>query len=100
MNIAITFRQMETTEALKTYIHERLQKKLEKFIKEPAEIQVHLSVERYLHCAEFHLHSKKFTAHCEEKSDDMYGSIDAAIDSLEKTARRHKEKLNDSKTNA
>jgi putative sigma-54 modulation protein len=97
MDIHITFRHMESTEALKSHVNEKLSK-IERYLHKPVEIRVVLSVERFLQIAEFQVSAKQFSAHFEESSEDMYASIDKAIDKIEKAARRHKEKTKQSKS--
>ncbi len=99
MKVTKTFRHMDATEAIKSYVDEKLQK-LTRHLQEPAEVNVVFSVERYLHSAEFHIVAKQFNAHIEEQSDDMYRSIDLAVERIEKVARRHKEKTQDKASNA
>ena len=91
MKVRTTYRQKDSTDALKEYVDQKLQK-LKRHLAEPAEVRAVLSVERYLHSAEFSVSSKKFNARIQEQKDDMYASIDTAVDRIEKAARRHKEK--------
>ncbi len=97
MKITITFRQIQPTEALKNYIHEKLAK-IEKYLHQPVEAHVVLSVERYLQSVEINLQSKQFSIHCEEQLEDMYASIDSVVDKLNKAARRHKDKVKGAKS--
>ena len=83
MNIAITFRQMETTEAVKVYATEKVGK-LQKFLKQPLKGQVTLSCQHHLHSAEVDIHSGHDHFHAHETSEDMYASIDKVIDKLER----------------
>ncbi|RME01421.1 MAG: ribosome-associated translation inhibitor RaiA, partial [Deltaproteobacteria bacterium] len=51
MNISVTFRHMEPSEALKAYAEEKLGK-LKKYVIPPVEVNVVLSVEKFRHIAE------------------------------------------------
>ena len=86
MNIAITFRQMESTEAVRTYAHEKIAK-LQKFLRRPMETQVTVSVQKTLHIAEVVVHAGGDHYHAKESCGDMYGSIDRVIDKLEAQMR-------------
>lgn len=86
MNISITFRQMETSEAVKGYANEKMAK-LQKFLRQPLHGQVTLSCQKTLHLAEVDLHSGGAHYHAHEESEDMYATIDKVIDKLERQIR-------------
>ena len=86
MNISITFRQMETTEAVKGYANEKVSK-LQKFLKQPLHGTVTLSCQKTLHIAEVDLHAGSEHFHAHEASEDMYASIDKVTDKLERQIR-------------
>jgi putative sigma-54 modulation protein len=71
--------------------------KIEKFLLKPVEVHVFLSTERHLQRAEINVQDKSFSAHSKEECDDMYVSIDRAIDKVGKALKRHKEKVKDNK---
>ena len=86
MNIAITFRQMEATEAVKAYATDKVAK-LQKFLRQPMKAQVTLSCQSRIHSAEVDLHAGHEHYHAHESSEDMYASIDKVIDKLERQIR-------------
>jgi putative sigma-54 modulation protein len=86
MNISITFRQMDATEAVKGYATEKVSK-LQKFLRQPMHGQVTLSCQKTIHMAEVDLHSGSEHYHAHEESEDMYASIDKVIDKLERQIR-------------
>jgi len=96
MNVAITFRQMEATEALKQYVHTKLHK-IEKFFLKPVDVHVIVSIERHLLRAEINVQDKQFSAHAKEECEDMYVSIDRAIEKVGKSLKKHKDKIKDNK---
>ena len=101
MNIAITFRQMETTEAVKTYATEKVAR-LQKFLRRPMKGQVTLSCKdsgRH-HCAEVDIHSGSEHFHAHEMSEDMYASIDKVVDKLERQITSAKAQVNATKKGA
>ena len=94
MNISITFRQMETTEAVKEYATEKVAK-LQKFLRQPLKAQVTISCQHHLKSAEVDIHSGHDHFHAHETSEDMYASLDKVIDKLERqiqSARAGKQK--------
>jgi putative sigma-54 modulation protein len=86
MNISITFRQMDATEAVKAYATEKISK-LQKFLRQPLHGQVTLSCQKMEHTAEVDLHSGGKHYHASETSEDMYATIDMVIDKLERQIR-------------
>ena len=86
MNIAITFRQMEATEAMRGYATDKVAK-LQKFLRHPMKGHVTLSLENRTHSAEVDVHAGSEHYHATEKSEDMYASIDKVIDKLERQIR-------------
>lgn len=95
MNIQVRGDHIDVTNALHDYAQKKLGR-LERYFDAPPErdIAVTLEVERGMHRVEvmFQLHGVLFRA--EEKSPDMYASIDRVVDKLEQQFQRHKEKLN------
>src|SRR4026209_235475 len=86
MNISITFRQMDATDAVKGYATEKVAK-LQKFLRQPLHGEVRLSCQKTLHMAEVDLHSGGQHYHAHETSEDMYASIDLVVDKLERQIR-------------
>jgi putative sigma-54 modulation protein len=86
MNITITFRHMEGTEAVKKHAHEKLAK-LQRFLRSAMTAQVTLSVEGLEHIADVNIASGSAHFHATERSEDMYASIDMVLDKLERQIR-------------
>jgi putative sigma-54 modulation protein len=95
MNISITFRQMDATDAVKGYATEKIAK-LQKFLRQPLHGQVTVSCQKTMHMAEVDVHAGSDHFHAREESEDMYASIDRVIDKLERQIREvhtsHKKK--------
>lgn len=89
MNIAITFRQLEASEAVKQYASEKVAK-LQKFLRKPLSAQVTLSLDKLQHVADVHVHAGSEHFHGSERSEDMYASIDKVIDKLDRQIRGSK----------
>ena len=100
MQVTVTFRHMETSEALKAYAEEKLDR-LKKYIDEPIVAQVYLTVEKKIrHIAEISLTAKGITIKAAEATNDMYAAIDAVVDKMERQLRRYKERLKEHKPTA
>lgn len=95
MNLSVRGQQIDVTEALKDYVDKKL-RRLEKYFDAPlaSEGYVTLSVVRGLHTVEVTIPLPGMMLRAEDRSDDMYASIDAVVDKLERQIRKHKTKLN------
>jgi putative sigma-54 modulation protein len=89
MNIAITFRQMEPSDAVKRYAHEKIAK-LQKFLRQPIQANVTLRKEKIEHVVEVRISAGADHVNGTERSEDMYASIDMVIDKLERQIRSGK----------
>jgi putative sigma-54 modulation protein len=92
MQLNITFRQFGSSDALKEYAREKVER-VNKYLDRAGEAHVVLSLERHLHHADITIHSGSWVMRGREKSEDMYASIDLAMDKIEAQLRRYKEKL-------
>jgi putative sigma-54 modulation protein len=93
MQVTVTFRHMESSEALKAYAAEKLDR-LKKYIDEPIVAQVYLTVEKKIrHITEISLTAKGVTIKAAEATNDMYAAIDAVVDKLERQVKRYKERI-------
>ncbi|MBP1907216.1 putative sigma-54 modulation protein [Paenibacillus turicensis] len=95
MNFSIRGQQIEVTEALKDYLDKKLSR-LDKYFDAPptSEGNVTLSVVRGLHAVEVTIPLTGVVLRAEDRSDDMYASMDAVVDKLERQIRKHKTKIN------
>ncbi len=89
MNIAITFRHMAATDAVKKHAHDKVAK-LQKFLRQAMTAQVTLSVEGPEHIADVSISSGSQHFHAKERSPDMYASIDVVIDKLDRQIQANK----------
>ena len=96
MNVNVTFRNLDTTQALKDYSIGKLDK-VRKVLVKPLEANVVLSVERHNHIAEVSISAKDVSFNGSEKSADMYAAIDLVMDKVERQARRYKERMKQKK---
>jgi putative sigma-54 modulation protein len=97
MQIAVTFRHMEASEPVRAYVEEKLSR-VKKYIDEPIDAQVVLSVEKKIrHNAEVALVAKGITIKGSEETNDMYAAVDAVVDKIERQLKRYKEKIKNHK---
>ncbi len=92
MQVNITFRGMESTDSLKAYVNEKIGH-LGKYFDRPLESHTVLSLERYLHQADIGIQAGSYLLRGKSRSEDMYRSIDDAVDKIEKQVKRYKDKL-------
>ncbi len=92
MQVNITGRHIELTEPLKAYVHEKLQH-LKHSFDHVVDVQVVLSVEKIRQRCEITIHASGITIHGSEETEDMYASIDGAVDKLNRQLKRYRQKL-------
>lgn len=84
MEIQITFHQMNSSEQIEHYVRQKLGK-LEKFYNRVTDMRVVLEVNKLQHMVNVVAHlPQKATIKANASSDDMYASIDAVYDKLER----------------
>ncbi len=86
MNVSITFRHMDASEAIKKHTAAKLGK-LQKFLRQPMTAKVTISVEKLKHVAEARISSGGAHLEAKESSGDMYTSIDRMIEKLDRQIR-------------
>lgn len=92
MQVSVTFRHMDATDALKAFAAEKVAR-IQKYIQSPTDAEVVLSVEKYMHQADITIKAHGMMMRGKEKSEDMYASIDRAMSKIERQVKRYKEKL-------
>jgi ribosome hibernation promoting factor len=94
MQLSVTFRHMEGSDALKDHARDKLEK-IKKFFPDPISAHVVLSTERgYQHCADINIQLHNgLVIKGSETSEDMYSSIDLVMAKIERQVRRYKEKI-------
>ena len=99
MQVNITFRHLEPTEALKSHVKGRVEH-VQRYIDRPSEAHAVLHVENMAHHAEITVKAGRFLLRGTAKSKDMYASIDEAADKIERQLKKHKGKLEAQKNGA
>jgi len=87
MQISVTFRQLEPSEALKNYVTERL-KKLKRYLDGPLEAHVVLALEKFRSLADVTINSNGRIIKGREENTDMYAAIDLVMDKIDMQLRK------------
>jgi len=96
MQVSVTFRQLEPSEALRTYVTDRL-KKFKRYLEGPLEAHVVLGLEKFRHLADVSINSNGRMIKGREENVDMYAAIDLVMDKIDMQLRKHREKLREVK---
>src|SRR5580704_5430087 len=92
MQIAVTFRHMNASDALRVHTKEKISR-MKKYFDEATEAHVILSTERYLHRAEVNILTNGVAICGKELSSDMHNSIDRAMEKIEKQIKRYRDRI-------
>lgn len=92
MEITLTGRKLEMTDALKNHIDGKVNG-IKKFLNAANDVHIVLSVEKHRHSAEITLNANGYVIHCKEETDDMYSTIDRVVEKLTKQLKKHKDKV-------
>lgn len=92
MQTSVTFKNLDPSEHLKAYVSEKLDR-FDKFLDNPAEANVVLTVEKFRHIAEINIAGDKLNINGKEETIDMYSAIDMTLDKLEKQIKKSKQKI-------
>jgi len=92
METTFTFRNMDSTEALKEHSLEKLGK-LDKYMIKPSSAHIIFNLDGSEHVAEITLNVKGSRLVGVGKSNDMYTSIDEAVEKIKKQVGRAKERM-------
>jgi ribosome hibernation promoting factor len=91
LQITVKGKQIDLTESLKNYASEKMGK-MSRYFDHMISAEVCLSIERNWHVAEITVFGEGFDMRGEEKSTDMYNSIDRVIEKLERQLKKQKGK--------
>ncbi|MBM4314314.1 MAG: ribosome-associated translation inhibitor RaiA, partial [Deltaproteobacteria bacterium] len=98
MKISVTFRNTEGDNWQKEYVAEKLDK-LKKYIDNPVDARVILSVEKFRNTAEINLMADGLNINSREEEKEMVLAIDNAIEKIERQLKKRKEKIRGFKNN-
>ncbi len=93
MQISVTFRHVDPSDALRDYASGKLERVVSKYLPSAIEAHVILSVVKREHQAEINVHATRFNVSAHERTGDLYSAIDLAVDKVEAQLRKHKERI-------
>jgi putative sigma-54 modulation protein len=96
MQLSVTFRHMDPSEALKTYVQERTTR-LTKYIDRPLDSQVTLTVQKFRQIADVVINADGIRIAGQEAHEDMYAAIDLVMDKIERQVKKYKGKIRNHK---
>jgi putative sigma-54 modulation protein len=91
MQTSVTFKNLDPSDNLKAYVKDKLNR-LDKYLYNPAEANVVLTVEKFRHISEISIVGDRLNIIGKEETNDMYSAIDMTLDKLEKQIKKGKEK--------
>ncbi|NNF99877.1 MAG: ribosome-associated translation inhibitor RaiA [Desulfobacteraceae bacterium] len=91
MQTSVTFKKIDPSDPLRKYVSDKLDR-MDKYLNNPAEASVVLSVEKFRHCAEINIVGDRLNIFGKEETEDMYSAIDMVLDKLEKQIKKSKQK--------
>lgn len=92
MQCSFTFRHMDSSEEIKQYARDKLQR-LEKYVDAPLEVQVVCTQEKHRHRVEVLLRADGLSVAGEEETVDFLSAIDAVVDNLERQLKKQKKRF-------
>ena len=94
MRIHVTGRHVEITDDIQSYVEKRA-KKIEGIFNRIIDLQTVIEMEKNRYFTEVMLATKKATFHAQAETHDVFSSLDAVMDKIEKQIRRYKERMKD-----
>ena len=91
MQISISGHQLDITDALKSYVTEKLDR-IERHAEHITKVEVTLTIEKQRRKAEGNIHVAGADVHASAEHEDMYAAIDAMADKLDRQLVKHREK--------
>ena len=91
MQISVTFRQIEPSDALKNYVTDRLSK-FKRYLEGPVEAHVVLGLEKFRHLADVTIDSNGRIIKGKEENTDMYAAIDLVMDKIDMQLKKFRDK--------
>ena len=103
MKLVIHGKNIEITDAIREYVHQKIEKAVNHFQNLTTEVDVHLSVARNPRinpnqAAEVTIYANGTVIRAEESSESLYASIDLVADKIARQLRKYKERRQDKKT--
>jgi putative sigma-54 modulation protein len=98
MHIAVTGRHIKITDSIKNYAHERVESELTKFDR-IEDVHIILDIEKFRQIAEVVIQARNhIRVEAEHSSEDMYVSIDSAVEKAARQMHKLRDKVQDHKS--
>jgi putative sigma-54 modulation protein len=102
MKLVIHGKNIEITDAIREYVHQKIEKAVSHFQNITNEVDVHLSVAKNprvspRQAAEVTIYANKNVIRAEESSENLYASIDLVADKIARQLRKYKERIQNKK---
>ncbi|MEJ2576301.1 MAG: ribosome-associated translation inhibitor RaiA [Gammaproteobacteria bacterium] len=98
MQLSLTGHHVDITDALRNYVQEKVER-LERHFDHVTNMHVILSVEKLQRKAEATVHLSGADIFADSVHEDMYAAIDTLVDKLDRQVLKHKEKLQNRRSN-
>ena len=97
MKLVLQSKNIEITDAIRDYVHQKIEKAVSHFEQLTTEIDINLSVAKNpriaaSQVAEVTIYANGATIRAEEASEDLYASIDLVADKISRQLRKYKER--------
>lgn len=99
MQTSVTFKNLDSSDNLRSYVSDKLDK-FDKYLYNPGEASVVLSVQKFRHIAEINITGDRLNINGKEETEDMYSAIDMVLDKLESQIKKNKEKIRERRAGA
>lgn len=94
MQLNLSGHHVEITPSMRSYVEKRLER-ITRHFDQVIDVHFVMSVEKLEHKAEATVHVSGTHIHADAVDTNMYASIDALVDKLDRAVLRHKEKQRD-----
>jgi len=94
MNIQITGRHIDVTDAIRNHVNDKFSK-LERHFDHITQVHVILDIVKETHIAEAKINLAGADLFAESKMHDLYAALDTLVDKLDRQVVKHKEKIKD-----
>jgi putative sigma-54 modulation protein len=92
MQINLTGRHLDITDAMRSYVTNKFER-LERHFDHMTNVHVILSIEKLRQKAEASFHISGHDVYADSEHEDMYAAIDTLVDKLDRQVLKHKEKM-------
>jgi putative sigma-54 modulation protein len=94
MTLNVSFKHMDSSNALRTYASEKSER-LAKYFRGKITVSWNFTIEKQYRVAHCHLVGNNMDYFAEAATEDFYASIDETIEKIERQLKKHKEIVKD-----